>query len=255
MHAPTRLAWLRTPLLAVAAGGLGLVVAATATTLVLDRGAERDANAGPRVIYAEGADRRPSETAQDWVTYADYVVTVRAVAENEIPPAAIDLARGEGIILRDVTLKVDSIVWARPNPARAAPDEFHWTAFGWHFTDGDAGNRVEMAERGASRIELGHTYVMALEWEPARCDVGDRTPGRWRGLGDGAILPYDGATLGQGEVAGATQAPSTFAARAARVDAGLSAQVVGRGAAALRSPLRAAEAGVRKPKGAEYACP
>ena len=56
------------------------------------------------------------------------------------------------------------------------------------------------------RLEVEHTYIVALDWVPARCDVGDRPqPAGWRALGSDAIVPYDEGVIGQGELEGREQ--------------------------------------------------
>ncbi|MDT0489569.1 hypothetical protein RM717_03500 [Streptomyces griseus] len=102
-----------------------------------------------------------------------------------------------------MTLRVDKVLWSRAAPARTAPVTFDWTAHGWQFT-GDT--RTKMAGEDQPRIEKGHRYVMALQWEPPRCDPDDGdTPGRWRGLGAESTIPYDNGVLGQGESQGHVQ--------------------------------------------------
>ncbi|MGA6170350.1 hypothetical protein ACPEIF_08895 [Streptomyces sp. NPDC012600] len=113
------------------------------------------------------------------------------------------MERGEGLILRKVSLRVDKVLWSRAAPARTAPVTFDWTAHGWQFT-GDT--RTKMAGEDQPRIEKGHRYVMALQREPPRCDPDDGdTPGRWRGLGAESTTPYDNGALGQGESQGHVQ--------------------------------------------------
>ena len=128
----------------------------------------------PAVRVVDGEDRFPSATAADWVTYADHVVKVTVTTSTNISPARREIAAGEGVILRDLVLTVDRVVWSSPNPARPAPKSFHWTAFGWLFKGdpSDPASRTEMSGADAPRLELGESYLMAIEWEPARCSPG-----------------------------------------------------------------------------------
>ncbi|MFE9247992.1 hypothetical protein [Streptomyces sp. NPDC007088] len=90
------------------------------------------------------------------MTYADHVVAVTPVSEREIAPIASEIERGEGLIQREVTLKVTGVLWSRPGST--APKSFPWVASGWQFTDGSTADRTETAAREDSRIESGHTY-------------------------------------------------------------------------------------------------
>ncbi|WP_437012917.1 hypothetical protein [Streptomyces sp. enrichment culture] len=73
------------------------------------------------MILAHGADRHPAQTATDWVTYADHVVEVTPVSEREIAPSQDEADRGEGLILRKVTLRVDKVLWSSDTAAKAPP--------------------------------------------------------------------------------------------------------------------------------------
>ncbi|MEU9402712.1 hypothetical protein [Streptomyces sp. NPDC048242] len=204
------------------AAGTAAAAALVVTGLAVGHTPTRAAAHEPRktgVVVAHGADRHPSQTATDWVTYADHVVEVTPVDERDIPPSQEEVDRGEGVILRGVTLRVDKVLWTRSGATQAAPASFDWTAYGWQFTDGDVHNRTEMAGEGQPRIETGHHYVMALEWEAPRCVPGDgELPGRWRGLGSESIIPYDNGVLGEGEFQG--RPLQLKAARATALDPG-----------------------------------
>ncbi|MFD5553323.1 hypothetical protein ACFWIA_05720 [Streptomyces sp. NPDC127068] len=205
---------------------------------------------GLSVITAHGKDRLPAATAADWVTYADHVVVVTPVAEREIAPGQEEIERGEGVIFRDVTLRVDRVLWSRPAPDLPAPPSFSWTAYGWQFTEGSLANRTEMAGDEEPRIESGHSYVMAVEWAEPHCTPGDaQAPGQWRGLGADSTIPFDNGVLGQGESAGTVVSPQPQ--RAAVVDPSdphrtLEAQVAGQSAEHLTSVLNSAVPGQRK---------
>jgi hypothetical protein len=94
------------------------------------------------------------------------------------------------------------------------------------------------------RVEPGHTYVMAIRWEEARCSPGDAPePARWRGLGEGSEVPFDKGVLGQGELEGRsrTAAQARSVAREAEDETALEDQLAGRGEAAIAQALNAAE--------------
>jgi hypothetical protein len=181
--------------------GLGAIGAAVVSAVFI----AAHSGADERIVFGNGDDRLPNQTASEWVTYADHVVAVTAISESEITPSEAEVNRGEGLILRHVTLKVDRVLWSRDNTDQPAPQSFSWTAYGWQFKDGKTSNRVEMAAAGEPRIEEGHSYIMAIERQEARCSPGDALPGQWRGLGADSTFPFDGGVIGEGETAGLEQ--------------------------------------------------
>jgi hypothetical protein len=181
--------------------GLGAIGAAAVAAVFI----AAHSGADERIVFGNGDDRLPNQTGADWVTYADHVVAVTAISESEIAPSEAEVKRGEGLLLRDVTLKVDHVLWSRDNADQPAPQSFRWTAYGWQFKGGKTSNRVEMAAAGEPRIEEGHSYIMAIDWQDARCSPGDVLPGQWRGLGADSTIPFDGGVIGEGETAGLEQ--------------------------------------------------
>lgn len=154
-------------------------------------------------VQAMPSDRLPSTTPQDWVTYADAVVLVDVTDEERLPTEAYR-EDGEGPIDREVSLAVAGVVWHRPG-APDVPPLITYSALGWQ---AQAGQGLEEASILVSddrpRIEVGHRYVMAIEWDPVDCDEGGTgvVPASWRGLGAGSSIPYDDGQLGVGEFAG-----------------------------------------------------
>ncbi|MET9959508.1 hypothetical protein ABZ128_10570 [Streptomyces sp. NPDC006326] len=153
------------------------------TGLTSDDGSPRR----PSVIVAHAKEALPSTTARDWVSYADHVAVVRVVSEGEDAPSAEETAAGEGYISRTVKIDVAQKLWSRPG-APELPASVTSTVDGWSFK---GSTRTPIARENASRLEPGHTYVIAL----AR--FGD---GQWSRTGSGAALPYDSSVLGNGEV-------------------------------------------------------
>ncbi|MHC5260811.1 hypothetical protein ACYSUO_23255 [Streptomyces sp. UC4497] len=192
-----------------------------------------------RVITVHAVDHRPSQTASDWVTYADHVVAVTATAEQESPPTASEIERGEGLIGRKVTLRTDDVLWSRPGVSKAPPNSWQRPSVGWQFHEGDTDNRIKMVKADSPRIEVGHSYLIAIAWEDVSCSGN----GQWRGLGEGSTLPYDGDVIGQGELEGRVQS----AAQALRAEAGedpnrgLEEEMAGRTATDLVQELKAVQ--------------
>lgn len=164
----------------------------------------KSAAATDNIQLAAAADRLPSETATDWTTYADYVAVVTVSAQHELPPTDTELSQGQGLILRSITVDVKNVLWSTP-AARDLPRTFEQLAFGWKFGNGDVNDREKVGVNGASRMEVGHTYIMAVQWTNARCSPGDKVPAGWRGLGAASTLPYDNQIVGQGEMEGAVR--------------------------------------------------
>ncbi len=150
-------------------------------------------------------DHLPNTTAQDWVTYADHVLVVTPTSDQAIEPDESD-STNAGLINRDMTLRVDEVVWSNPTAQQAAPNSLSWTAWGWTYSDGDLSDRTEFGVEGSARLETGHSYIVAVSYEQARCAKGDaRESARWAPLGSGAIVPYDNSTVGLGEFEGSEQ--------------------------------------------------
>lgn len=197
----------------------------------------------PDIMVVHGADHLPSTTASDWATYADHVVVVEAVAEQTLAPAQVEIDRGEGLIGRTVTLEVAEVLWSSESAPQPPPKAWEYSAAGSMFKNGDVDDTTAVAVAERPRVEVGHSYVMAIRWEPAQCSEGDpMKPAGWRGLGEGSEIPYDGDTLGNGEFEGRVQTAGTFAAAAdAEPDQGLEERLAGQSAESLVPELEAAQ--------------
>lgn len=144
-------------------------------------------------------DKYPSDYPEDWTSHAEHVVTVTAMREDKVEPLDEELERGEGIIGRVVNLRVEEVLWSQDGAPRV-PETVQWDALGWSFSDGDLSDPVPMVASGTPRVEVGHKYVIALNFEDDRCD--DPEAGTWTGLGSGGVLPADEGVLGVGESEG-----------------------------------------------------
>ena len=129
-------------------------------------------SARPRLEAASSAVRDqafPTDTLQDWVTYADRVVAVRLVGEQ----------RQDGH--RTVTWEPQRVVWS--NPARPDQDvPATGTAFGG---EGDGGE---------PRLVVGHTYLAVLTH--TALGAGADLPREWVPM---VVLPFDDDLVGDGE--------------------------------------------------------
>ncbi|MFJ9109915.1 hypothetical protein [Streptomyces sp. NPDC102283] len=250
----------RTLRIAAVAGAVAIVVAAGLTTHESDPVRAGRSGKGHDIVIANGNDRLPNTTASDWITYADHVVAVTPVAESEIPPTPEEVERGEGMILRNVQLRVDDVVWSKAAPGRPAPTAFDWVAYGWSFQGPDTSQRVKMAGEDEPRLEAGHSYLMAIEWQEPRCSPGDEpVPGQWRGLGEDSTVPFDGQVIGDGELEGKPQSAAELLATQGieEPDLSLEDEMTGKDAAALDHALDTAPPQTEEqfgPDPAETAC-
>jgi hypothetical protein len=154
------------------------------------------------IALGEGSDRTASQSVNDWATYADHVLVVTVVAENRQAPVKRDVDRGEGLVARTVKLRVDKVLWSAPDAPRAAPaGTLKLAAAGWIFNENDGADERKMALKGSARLDVGHTYIKALEWVDDPC-FPDPKKGSWEGLGSGDTVPFDGGVLGAGEFEG-----------------------------------------------------
>ncbi|MFF8956092.1 hypothetical protein [Streptomyces sp. NPDC014894] len=202
--------------------GFGLALAGVAAGVVLGAGGEES----PRSTGAEAAPwdgDLPARTGTDWVTYADWVAVVRATEDEEIPPTREEIERG--YISRSAKLTVDRVLWSRPAAEGRAPVHFTVDAAGWTV---EGTERKEFVRPGEPRLETGHTYIVAL----AR-----GAEGSWGPIGDGAVLPYDGAVIGEGESGG----ERVTAAAVTAPEGSVERRVAGKDARALVELLEAAD--------------
>ncbi|MBW8798091.1 MAG: hypothetical protein JF597_32245 [Streptomyces sp.] len=137
------------------------------------------------------ADLYPSQTAKDWVSYADHVVIAGPTGERETnrrtyPKGAVAYAMD-----RLVSFRTDSTLWSRPSPRHALGSAFDLVAPGWEVYR-SSGTRVAEMATDAPRLQVGHTYLLALRWHE----------GGWAVLGEGGAVPFDDRTGDQGEWCG-----------------------------------------------------
>ncbi|MFB7357914.1 hypothetical protein [Streptomyces gardneri] len=225
------------------------VVLAVAAGLVVVFSVRNDPAREREISFASASDIYPNQSVSDWTTYADHVVVVTPTAEKDQSVSAEDRERGEGVVLRELKLRVEETLWSSPKASQPAPKGFDWLGWGWSFKNGDTGKKTKMASHGTPRIEMGHSYVMAIVWEAARCSEGDApVPAHWGGLGSGAVVPFDSATIGQGEFEGAalTVAQAREQADEHASEANVRAKLMGRGASALVAELKSTAPKERK---------
>lgn len=99
--------------IALAAGSLALVATAAVAYAAPWHGYGQVASSGCELL--------PSDGAQDWVTYGDYLVELTAVSVTRIPPSSDETDSGPAHIGRSVTMAVSKSLWRRPS-ARGLPE-------------------------------------------------------------------------------------------------------------------------------------
>lgn len=137
------------------------------------------------VIVAQGDYAVPFDSLQDWVTYSDAVVIFHAASDTELEPTQDELEAGEGLIVRQVTVEIKSIVWESPDK-RDLPATMLINNGGWVF-HGD--KRTPIMMEGSIPLEVGHDYAAPIFRDPA---LGDE----WGTLGP--LIPIDDSVVGSG---------------------------------------------------------
>ncbi|WP_053617539.1 hypothetical protein [Nocardiopsis sp. NRRL B-16309] len=180
----------------------GMGTAAVAATVAFNVATyEPDPDELP-LTNAAASYRKSGETAQDWVTNADHVILASVVDEVVHEPLPVEVERGEGMVGRTVTLDVRRVLWSAPDAARPAPETYEYPTWGFVFTGGVDDMRP-IGTQDEPRVEVGHDYVIAIDWEEARCTPGDEPqPAMWMGLDSNSVVPADGGVVGNGESGG-----------------------------------------------------
>jgi hypothetical protein len=200
-------------LMLVAGGALAVTAACSAPGPQQPQPAAPQGPAAERVVLSEGSDRTASRSAGNWATYADHVLVVTVVGETRHPALKKEIDRGEGLIARTVRLRVDKVLWSAADAPQPAPAEVKLAAAGWLFSNRSATVESKIAIRDSARLEVGHTYIKALEWIDDPCS-NDPKRGSWEGLGSGDTIPYDAGVPGAGEFEGQTRTVEQSQARA-----------------------------------------
>ncbi len=122
-------------------------------------GTDQDATGEiPDIIVGAANNKIPANSITDWVSYTDQVSVVTVVSEKRIPANSNDLARGEGLVGREVQLKIESNLWNRPN-APKINGTFNTRVWGWVL---NKGREIPFTAEGNTRVEVGQSYVAPL---------------------------------------------------------------------------------------------
>lgn len=180
-------------------------------------------------------DLYPSQTAKDWVSYADHVVVASPTAERETNRRTY--AKGTVAYATDrlVSFRTDSRLWSHSSPRHTLGASFDMVAPGWEVYR-SSGTRVAEMATDAPRLQVGHTYLLALRWHE----------GGWAVLGEGGAVPFDDHTGDQGEWCGRVLSKEDVAEGerfSRRADHSLEKALLGQGEQAARDALNRAARG------------
>lgn len=197
---------------------------------------------GDGLVIAAGADRFPNSTAADWITYADHVVLGSVTQERRVPPSPVETERGEGLVLRELTISVDKVLWSAPGEKPTAPSIFQWPALGWEFKSDPFPHETIMTGEHAPRLEVGNTYIFALDRPAGYCEATPAGAPTWRGLGAASVLPVSDGVIGSGEFESRLVSPADVRPEWEEIGATLAASVAGKDVAVLTAALSRANA-------------
>ncbi|MCU1453477.1 MAG: hypothetical protein JWN46_1623 [Acidimicrobiales bacterium] len=134
-------------------------------------------------VTAEAQVALSAAHLQDWVTYADLVAVISVRSQEDIAPEPDDARRGEGIIGRRITVRVQPL-WHRPG-APSPPVDLAFPTNGWFFS---GPHRQPLVFEDGRWLEVGQRYVVPL----VRFREG------WGALVDGAVPVVAGRALVEG---------------------------------------------------------
>lgn len=127
-------------------------------------------------VQAETISLLPFQSLSDWVAYADHVVVLSVVNEEEVAPAD-----DAPFIDRLVTVEVVDVLYDYPG-SPSLLESFEMEAAGYLVSD--SGERQPIVDEGA-RLEVGGEFVAALR----------ESGQRWEPITTTSVFALDGDTL------------------------------------------------------------
>ncbi len=100
----------------------------------------------------------PGDSLADWVTYADWIVVATVTSESALDPNAREIAADEGLIARELSVRIDRTVFAGRRPDEP-PRPFRFIALGWAFRDDE---QVRIRMQGSAYLTVGRTYLLPI---------------------------------------------------------------------------------------------
>jgi hypothetical protein len=181
----------------------------------------------------DGSQSYDDLTAEDWVTFADYLVTVRVDAERRLPKEPGEAEVGEGMQVREVDVTMTSVLWRRPTARDVSPQTASWASGGWVFS---RENERPVRLAGAAWLIVGKTYLMPTTHEKLT-RFGVRW--RWIPMSSTSMFPFDDGVIGKGERI-PLQDGSTYAGKSPGIDRPLRDDVWGKPSTELVEILESA---------------
>ncbi|MEU2288639.1 hypothetical protein ABZ614_43360 [Streptomyces sp. NPDC013178] len=190
--------------------------------------------------HAAVDDRYPSQTAADWIAHTDHAIAYTVLSEKALPMSEEEEQSGEGFVPRELTVRVDKVIWSHPASTSEPPavgSTIVRHSGGWTVHDGE---RTPVVDADRPVLEPGHSYIEAVHWLTKGPD-GTELPPSWVGLGEGSKLPFDNGVIGKGENEGQTVSATRFRAMEDEPGpASLEEQMAGKSATELAAALDAA---------------
>jgi hypothetical protein len=182
--------------LKIIAGSIAVVGVVAVSITLGARSSHGDAShpQTPRLIIAQSDQLLPSESLADWSSFADHLAVVTVTSERKLAPSADEVAANEGYIPRVMTLRIDSVLWSRPQAPAKAPAAFDIDLDGWSF-HGTALTPLRL--EGEPMMTVGKQYVMPIVYLQPSKNV--QLAG-WSPLAPDSIIPYEAGVLGRGDV-------------------------------------------------------
>jgi hypothetical protein len=148
-------------------------------------------------LRVQASTTLPGDTLEDWVSYSDEVAVVSIGKETSILSDAWKerqraglVGKGEGLVARRVSVRIDRTLWKNTAGGKDAPRNFDTFVAGWILRDDKP---YEYTWAPGPRIEPGHKYNMA---------IAELASGEWSPISPYAVLAYDDERIGSGEEKG-----------------------------------------------------
>jgi hypothetical protein len=153
------------------------IIVLAVTSFVVARVVSNDGDTANSSSAMDAASTRwPVETLRDWSDFADQLAIIRIEAETKLAPSASVLENGEGLIPRNVRVRIEETLWRNPGSPRAE-DVITFGTWGWVVHDG---NEVPAVDETGVRLAVGDRVLAPLLLTPE---------GSWAPLSPGSVLP------------------------------------------------------------------
>lgn len=148
----------------VAAGVAGVVLAGSLVLLLQDRGddaAAPDSKLPP--VAVSGSRSTPYEELSDWASYGDAYAEFEVLSDRTLPLDEFEREIGEGLVNREVTIRIDSVLWSHRTAAEI-PTEITMLVTPYLL---DAEGLHHGTVDGALWLEVGERYAgLFVNWSP-----------------------------------------------------------------------------------------